>query len=209
VSFLRNTGQGQAANEAMPPARPRFNQPVEQAAPAENLLTQVRPEEPREVAREAHREAPREPLAFERDARAIPTPPDKCVNVIAAGSRWKGTLNVPDSVRIDGHVSGEVDAKGTVHISEGAVVEAKVKAAFVVICGAFKGELRCLERLELLPKSKVQGDLVTKVLNVHEGAVIDGSIRMSAEKSGEARGDEEAAREPVSNGARSGRNPAS
>jgi cytoskeletal protein CcmA (bactofilin family) len=201
VSFLRNTGQGPAAGEAMPPARPRFNQPVEQPAPAADLLTQVRPEEPREPAREA----PREPLAFERDARAIATPPDKCVNVIAASSRWKGSLNVPDSVRVDGHVSGEIDAKGTVHISEGAVVEAKVKAAFVVICGTFKGEVRCLERLELLPKSKVQGDLVTKVLNVHEGAQIDGSIRMSADKPADGKAEGEASREPVANGLRSGR----
>jgi len=107
---------------------------------------------------------------------------DKCANVIAASSKWSGTLNVEDSVRIEGQLSGEVNAKGTVHISEGARVDAKIRAAFVVVSGAFKGEVRCSERLELLPKSRLEGQIITKVLNVHEGAVLDGSIQMTAER---------------------------
>jgi cytoskeletal protein CcmA (bactofilin family) len=78
-------------------------------------------------------------------------------------------------------MSGEIVAKGTVHIAEGARVDAKIRASFVVVSGSFKGEVRCTERLELLPKSRVEGQLVTKVLNVHEGAVVDGSIQMTAE----------------------------
>jgi cytoskeletal protein CcmA (bactofilin family) len=118
----------------------------------------------------------------DRDSRAAATPPDKCVNVIAAGSRWSGSLNIDDSVRIEGQVSGEVVAKGTVHIAEGARVEAKVRAAFVVVAGSFKGEVRCDERLELTPKGKVEGDIVTKSLTISEGATIDGSIQMTAPK---------------------------
>jgi cytoskeletal protein CcmA (bactofilin family) len=124
----------------------------------------------------------RSPRVVERDPRTIPTPAERCVDVIAAGSKWKGVLNITDSVRIDGTVTGEVEAKGTIHISEGATVEAKLKAAFIVISGNFKGEVRCLEKLELLPKSKVQGDLETKALNVHEGATLDGTIRMTTDK---------------------------
>ncbi len=106
--------------------------------------------------------------------------PESCTNVIASGSRWKGNLNVDESVRIEGHASGEIQAKGTVHISESAVVDAKISAAFVVISGRFDGEVRCRERLELMPKSRVKGELVTKVLSVHEGAVIDGRVQMTS-----------------------------
>jgi cytoskeletal protein CcmA (bactofilin family) len=116
------------------------------------------------------------------DNRSGPTAAEKCANVIAAGSRWNGSLNIDDSVRIDGQLSGEINAKGTVHISDGARVEAKVRAAFVVVNGSFKGEVRCDERLELMPKSRVEGDIVTKSLNVHEGAIIDGSISMTSTK---------------------------
>jgi cytoskeletal protein CcmA (bactofilin family) len=145
----------------------------------------------------------REPLAYERESRNLATPPEKCVNVIAAGSRWKGSLNIADSVRIDGQLSGDVEAQGTIHISEGAQVDAKIRAAYVVICGSFQGEVRCSERLELLPKSKVQGEIVAKVLNVHEGAIVDGSVRMSTDKV-EGKAEEPAPRrETAANGSRS------
>ena len=131
----------------------------------------------------AEREAPRGgPASAPGDGRG-PTPLEKCANVIATGSRWNGSMNIEDSVRIEGHVTGEVNAKGTIHIAEGAHVEAKVRAGYVVISGVFKGEVRCDERLELMPKSRVEGEMVTKVLNVHEGAVVDGSIQMANEPS--------------------------
>ncbi|MPZ49295.1 MAG: hypothetical protein GEU75_08345 [Dehalococcoidia bacterium] len=157
-----------------PPARP---EPVD-------LLNQ---DASRESARAASTPAPDAPAPSsssftpfsEREARAMPTEADKCANVIAAGSKWNGSLNIDDSVRIEGQLSGEVNAKGTVHISEGARVDAKIKAAFVVVSGAFKGEVRCSERLELMPKSRIEGQIVTKVLNVHEGAVVDGTIQMT------------------------------
>jgi len=122
------------------------------------------------------------PPFAERETRPVPTEADKCANVIAAGSKWSGSLNIDDSVRIEGQLSGEVNAKGTVHIAEGARVDAKVRASFVVVSGSFKGEARCSERLELMPKSRVEGQIVTKVLNVHEGAVVDGSIQMTSNR---------------------------
>ena len=126
----------------------------------------------------------------ERETRAAATPLEKCANVIAAGSKWSGSLNIDDSVRIEGQVSGEVVAKGTVHIGEGARVEAKIRAAFVVVAGSFKGEVRCDERLELTPKGRVEGDIVTKSLTISEGATIDGSIQMTAPKDRSRNGDE-------------------
>jgi len=174
MSFLRNTSPGPDSGGQLPPLKSRIAAVEPESPPQpENLLGRTRPEEP----------APR---VFERDPRTEPSPPDKCPNVIAAGSRWKGSLTISDSVRIDGQMNGDIDAKGTVHISDGANVEAKIKAAFVVVSGTLKGEIRALERLELLPRSKVQGELITKVLNVHEGAVVDGGIHMSTDKGDEA-----------------------
>ena len=124
-----------------------------------------------------------------------PTPPDRCTNIIAPGAKWKGTLTVEDSVRIDGIFSGEVVSKATVHVAEGAQVDAKIKAAFVVIAGTFQGEVRCDQRVDLLPHSKVSGDINTKVFIVHEGATLDANISMTGES---------VARQ--SNGSRSSRN---
>src|SRR5688500_6334661 len=68
----------------------------------------------REREREVVAAAPEAPAAagvptfMDRDARSGPTPAERCVNVIAAGSRWNGSLNIEDSVRIEGQLSGEV-----------------------------------------------------------------------------------------------------
>lgn len=110
-----------------------------------------------------------------------PTPPDRCTNVIAAGARFKGSLKVEDSVRIDGVFSGEVEAKGTVHVSEGAEVDAKIHAAYVVVAGALRGEIRADEKAELLPQCKFAGEIMTRALGVHEGATVDGSIQMTGD----------------------------
>jgi cytoskeletal protein CcmA (bactofilin family) len=193
MSFLRSGPPGGDGGDHFPPAKPKLSAIEPEAPQPENLLARPRGDE-----------SPPAPRVFERDPRTEPTPPERCTNVIAAGSRWKGTLSINDSVRIDGHMTGEIDAKGTVHISEGANLEAKVKAAFVVVSGAFKGEIRALERLELLPRSKVQGELITKVLNVHEGAIVDGSIRMSSDK-GEDATKAEGERSEAANGSRSAR----
>ncbi len=218
MSFPRSAGQ---SGDLTPPARPRFG-PADPdlPQPSDAVPNLLRPEEPAALrhAQEGPPPAPREYAGLDRDARSMPTPPEKCPNVVAAGARWKGSLAINDSVRVDGQMSGEIDAKGTVHIAEGAQVEAKVKASFVVIHGAFKGEVRCSDRVELHPKSRVQGELFMKHLTVHEGATIDGTIRMSeasqaqdtpsasSGQSAPAKGAVAAdAREPAGNGARAAR----
>ena len=51
----------------------------------------------------------------------------------------------------------------------------------VVIAGTFQGEIRCEQRVDLLPQSKVTGDINTKVFIVHEGATLDAAISMTGE----------------------------
>ena len=172
MSVFRNNPR---PNESEPN---RFGEAAARTPEGVDLLGQ----EPRESARPSSSL----PAFAERETRG-PTDAQNCPNVIASGAKWNGSLSIDDSVRIDGQVAGEIVAKGTIHISEGARVDAKLTAAFVVISGSFKGEARCSDRLELLPKSRVEGQLVTKVLNVHEGAVFDGSIQMTTERDASAR----------------------
>lgn len=110
-----------------------------------------------------------------------PASPDQCASIIGAGTTWQGTLVSDASVRLDGKVSGEVKAAGTVHITEGAQVNAVVQAKFVVVAGTFDGQLYSSSRLELLPSSRVKGSITTPQIAVGEGAFIDGEIHMVEE----------------------------
>lgn len=107
--------------------------------------------------------------------------PDDFSSVIGAGSAWKGDFSTEGSVRLDGKVSGNIKAAGTVHISEGAEVNANVNASYVTIGGLFDGKLVCTDRLELLATSRVNGSITTRLISIAEGAVMDGEIHMGSE----------------------------
>ena len=110
-----------------------------------------------------------------------PASPDDCASVIGSGSVWQGNFETDGSVRLDGKVSGEVKAAGTVIITQTAHVNAVIQARFVVIGGSFDGQLYCSERLELLPTSRIKGSMTTPQISVGEGAFIDGEIHMVEE----------------------------
>jgi cytoskeletal protein CcmA (bactofilin family) len=103
---------------------------------------------------------------------------DGYTSIVAADSVWIGTVEARGSVRIEGRASGEIVSHDTVNIAKGAEVDAAATAARFVIAGNYSGQLLCRERLEIKPGGIVQGAIVTRLLSVHEGAFIDGEIRM-------------------------------
>jgi cytoskeletal protein CcmA (bactofilin family) len=110
-----------------------------------------------------------------------PASPEECSSVIGNGSVWQGNFQTDGSVRLDGKVSGEIKAAGTVHVSKGAQVNAVIQARFVVMGGIFDGQIYCSEHLELQPTSHVKGSMTTPQISVGEGAFIDGEIHMVEE----------------------------
>lgn len=132
--------------------------------------------------------------------------PEDFTSVLGGGSSWNGNLNSEGSVRLDGEVSGEINAAGTVLISQGARVNAKIEAKFVIVAGSFDGQIFCAERLELQTSSRIKGSIKTKRLSVGDGAFIDGEIHMvdegaalpaSASKSSSSYGRKADAQNPV------------
>ena len=101
--------------------------------------------------------------------------------LIGEGTVIHGELRFADGLRIDGEVHGDVIAEGVGHsilvISEKARVVGKVKAAHVIINGQVEGPVHSDELLELQPKASIVGDVRYEVLEMHQGATIDGELR--------------------------------
>jgi cytoskeletal protein CcmA (bactofilin family) len=93
----------------------------------------------------------------------------------------QGELRFTDGLRIDGEVMGDVSALGDgpsiLVISEKARVTGKVSGGHVIINGAVNGPIRSTELLELQPKARITGDVRYEVLEMHQGATIDGELR--------------------------------
>jgi cytoskeletal protein CcmA (bactofilin family) len=101
--------------------------------------------------------------------------------LIGEGTVIQGELRFTEGLRIDGEVHGDVVATGEGHsilvISEKARVLGKVKAAHVIINGSVAGPVHSDALLELQPNASIVGDVRYEVLEMHQGATIDGELR--------------------------------
>ncbi len=102
-------------------------------------------------------------------------------SLICAGSVVQGQLRFVEGLRIDGEVIGDVVCEGEgpslLVISENGRVHGKVKAGHVIISGEVRGPVLAHELLELQPKARITGDVRYDLLEMHQGAVVDGELK--------------------------------
>lgn len=93
----------------------------------------------------------------------------------------KGDLSGNEDLVIEGKVEGKVDLPNNrLTIGAGGQVQAQVHAKNVVVVGRVAGNVSAGERLEIQATGIVEGDVEAPRLVVAEGAVLNGSVKMSA-----------------------------
>jgi cytoskeletal protein CcmA (bactofilin family) len=97
---------------------------------------------------------------------------------LGKGCDITGKLCFDGAVQIDGRVNGEVSAQETVLVGESAVVNAQITADSIVITGTVTGDITARRRLEIRAPGRVQGNISTPSLVVHDGVVFDGRCSM-------------------------------
>ena len=102
-------------------------------------------------------------------------------SLVCEGTLVQGHLRFVEGLRIDGEVHGDISASGEgrsiLVISENARVYGKVKAGHVIINGEVRGPVHASELLELQPKARVVGELHYDLLEMHQGAVVEGELK--------------------------------
>lgn len=95
----------------------------------------------------------------------------------------KGDLTGEEDLVIEGKVEGKVHLpKNRLTIGQTGNVTADVHAQSVVVIGRVAGNISAGERLEVQATGIVEGDVRAPRLSVQEGAVMNGSIEMSAKE---------------------------
>jgi cytoskeletal protein CcmA (bactofilin family) len=101
-------------------------------------------------------------------------------SLIGVGTVIEGNVRFRGGLRIDGEVRGSVMAEEGVPsmlvLSEQARVEGAVRASHLVVNGSIQGPVEAEELVELQPKARVVGDLRYRAMEMHHGAVIDGTL---------------------------------
>lgn len=105
-------------------------------------------------------------------------PPIK--SLVATDSRICGDVEFRDGLRLDGEVDGSVSAvqgfPSLLVVGETARVMGDVLADHVIVNGHVQGAVHARELLELQPKARIEGDVYYAALEMHQGAVIQGSL---------------------------------
>jgi cytoskeletal protein CcmA (bactofilin family) len=107
-------------------------------------------------------------------------PQNRIDSLIGAGTTVEGDVNFVGGLRVDGKVKGNVvafdDKPGMLIVSEQAEVEGEIRVHHVVINGTVTGSIHAAESLELQAKAHVTGDVHYKTIEMHLGAVVQGSL---------------------------------
>lgn len=101
-------------------------------------------------------------------------------SLISAGTVIEGNIRFKGGLRIDGTVKGNVVAEegapSTLVLSESGRIEGEVSAAHLMVNGAVVGPITAHDSIELQPKARVNGQIHYLALEMHQGAVVDGTL---------------------------------
>ena len=103
----------------------------------------------------------------------------KVGTIIGAGTVIDGNIFCDgDLLHVDGKVVGEINCTGTFVVGREGVVEGNVSAGNVSLSGVLKGNVKAEEKVEILSKAKMYGDISTKGIAIEDNAVFIGRCMM-------------------------------
>ncbi len=105
---------------------------------------------------------------------------DSALTILTSGCHFSGKLYCKGSSRIGGKIDGEIISEGLLIIEEGAIINADVKVEETILHGTFRGRLESSIKVQLTKSANFEGDLITPVLSIMEGAECNGRITMTA-----------------------------
>ena len=98
--------------------------------------------------------------------------------IIGKGTRVEGSMEVAQSLRIDGTFKGQLKASDTLIVgSTGELTDVSVTVKNAIIGGKVKGNITAASKVTLESSSRLEGDLTAKLLVIEEGALFTGNCR--------------------------------
>src|SRR5688500_18382665 len=99
---------------------------------------------------------------------------------VGNGTSLTGGASFRGMLRVDGHLSGRISSQdGTLIVSTNGQVDANVEVAVAQIYGTINGDVTATKRIEMGRVAKVTGNIQTPALVIENGAIFEGSCRMT------------------------------
>jgi cytoskeletal protein CcmA (bactofilin family) len=115
-------------------------------------------------------------MAREREVSS--SPPEQVISIIGPGMKITGDCDTNGAVRVEGTVQGNIRAGKAVVVGKDGLVEGDISTQDAVISGRVKGSLKADSRLEVQAASRVEGEISAGRMQVEEGAVLNGTVKI-------------------------------
>lgn len=103
---------------------------------------------------------------------------DADISIIGPKMTVVGDLETEGTVRVEGRVEGNVRAGKAVVIGESGEIEGDVRTQDSVISGKIEGSVTAASRLEVQASAEIDGEIHARRMQLEEGAVLNGTVRM-------------------------------
>lgn len=102
------------------------------------------------------------------------------VTTFGAETEFRGVLKFKEPLRIQGTFKGTIDATSALFVEKGAVVEAdRIAVTALTVAGTVIGEVRAVDKIEMLTGAIVRGDVETARLRIADGVLFEGQCSMT------------------------------
>jgi cytoskeletal protein CcmA (bactofilin family) len=96
--------------------------------------------------------------------------------IIGPNADLKGDIETGGFTRIDGSITGNVNARGRVVIGEKARMKSNVSGTAITVGGVVFGNIIAKESLVILSTALVLGDIITRRIQADDGCLIHGRV---------------------------------
>ncbi len=101
---------------------------------------------------------------------------------VARDTSFSGTLKSDSNLYIEGRFEGELQARDTIVIAEGAEVKAGLDATNVIVAGVLDGKVEASGLFHAMPSAHVAGDINTAILVIDQGSHVSCRFAMKPRK---------------------------
>jgi cytoskeletal protein CcmA (bactofilin family) len=98
--------------------------------------------------------------------------------IVGPNSFVKGDIAADGFTRVDGSLKGNLHANGRVVVGANARMKSSITGTNVTIGGIVDGNVLASERLVVLASAIILGDITTRRIEVNEGCLIQGRVKV-------------------------------
>lgn len=104
--------------------------------------------------------------------------PSTTDTLIGEGSVFEGRIKSEASIRIEGHLTGDIECTGDVTVGEKGVLRSNISARDVIIAGQVTGNVTTKGKLTILATGHLYGNTNAATFVIEEGGEFQGMSKM-------------------------------